>query len=301
MTKPRVAIIILNWNGKRDTEECLESLGHISYENYFLVIVDNASTDGSVEYFKEKFPTAALVKNNENLGYAEGNNVGVGYALENDGPEYVLVLNNDTVVAPDFLDKMIDVAIADDSVGVVGPKVYYYDRPGVINSAGARMRWSLGLAENIGIGKPDNGKYDKMADMDCLQGCALLIRADLIKKIGLFDRTFFIMLEETDFCLRAHEAGYRVVYCPGAVIHHKEGSSIKKVSLTGLYYKHRNRLLLVKKHYSRPQIAVAALPMAARFAEAVAYYVMKNNLPAASTVIKAYRDGSKIFLTRDDS
>ena len=298
MTKPKVAIIILNWNGKKDTVECIESLGRISYENYSMVIVDNASTDGSAAYFKEKYPDIAMVENAENLGYAEGNTVGAEFAIKKYGPEYILVLNNDTTVAPDFLDKLVDAASSDDHIGIAGPKVYYYDRPGIINSAGAKMSWPLGLAKNIGTGKADNGNYDKMSDVDCLQGCALLIKTSLVKNIGLFDRSFFIMLEETDLCLRARESGYRVLFCPASTIYHKEGSAIKKVSMVGLYYNHRNRLLLVKKHYSGPQIAIAAVPMAVRFAMAVAFYVAKNNVPAASTIVKAYGDGLRILLKR---
>lgn len=228
MTRPRVAIILLNWNGKKDTGECLESLKQIGYDNYFILIVDNASSDGSAAYFKEKYPGIPVIENSDNLGYAEGNNVGARYALEKDDPTFVLVLNNDTIVAPDFLDKLVDVALSDEKIGVVGPKIYYYDRRDVINSAGAKMVWYFGLAENIGIGKRDDGTYGRQSDTDCLQGCALLIRSGLIKQIGLFDKSFFLMLEETDFCLRAREAGYRVVFCPASTVYHKEGSARKK-------------------------------------------------------------------------
>ena len=122
----KVTIILLNWNGKEDTIECLESLKHITYPNYEILLVDNGSTDGSVECFRERYPGMEIIENGENLGFAEGNNVGIRRAMD-EGADYVLLLNNDTVVDPEFLGELVKVGESDPKIGIVGPKICYYN------------------------------------------------------------------------------------------------------------------------------------------------------------------------------
>jgi GT2 family glycosyltransferase len=291
MKNTRVAIIILNWNGKEDTAECLESIGRISYPDTVTIVVDNGSTDGSVAYLSDRYPWAVMVVNHENLGYAEGNNVGIRHAREHFRPGYFLVLNNDTVVDEGFLGALVEVAASDETVGLVGPKILYYHQPGTINSAGARMIWHLGVHKNIGIGEQDNKQYDTIREVDNIHGCAFLVKSEVIEKIGVLDKRFFLLLEETDFCLRARKAGFTIKYTPRSVIYHKEGISGKKHTYSGVYYSHRNRMLLVKKNYSRPSKITYALPLAAMFALTIGYYGFRNDLKMVKTVCKAYRDG----------
>ncbi len=290
MARPRVIILILNWNGKEDTGECLKSLAGIAYTSYDVLIVDNHSSDGSVEYFSRSFPDVRLLENSKNLGFAGGNNVGISYALDRLSPDYILLLNNDTGVDRGFLDELVDMAEKDDGIGIIGPKVYYYggDR---INSAGGKVRWLTGIGKNVGAGEADRGQYDRAAEVDYVQGCALLVKREVFDSIGYLDESFFIYLEDVDFCLRAKKAGYKVVYNPRSVIYHKENRSIKKVSLSGLYYNHRNRLLLLNKHSTLKQRLLAFFPMAAMFNIALIYYAARLDPGAVSTLFKAYLDG----------
>jgi GT2 family glycosyltransferase len=291
MINPEVAIVILNWNRKEDTAECLESLSKISYENTITLVVDNGSSDSSVPYIRERFPRAILLENGVNLGFAEGNNVGIRFALENYRPEYILLLNNDTVVDSRFLDELVHAAASDERIGMVGPKVYYYYDPKKINAAGAKMVWLLGIAKNIGLGQPDDGSFDIKRETDCVYGCAFLIKTKAIEDIGLLDRRFFIILEETDWCLRARKAGYKIVYTPDSVVYHKEGVSGNKQSRTSVYYSHRNRLLLIKKNYSPLMMLASALPLASMFFMTICYYSLRRDFGTVGTIGKAYCDG----------
>ena len=185
---PTVSIIVLNWNGKHDTVECLESLSHISYPNYEVIVVDNGSTDGSVEQFKARYPEITVIENQDNLGFAEGNNVGIRAALQED-TEYVLLLNNDTIVDPRFLDELINVAEREPRVGFAGPKIYYYDgngrgRKDVINSVGAKLDMWTGRAWPVGDREIDGGLYDQVRLVDTLIGSCLLVKKKVIVSRG---------------------------------------------------------------------------------------------------------------------
>ncbi|CDG65066.1 glycosyltransferase [Methanobacterium sp. MB1] len=245
--RSNISIVILNWNGWKDTIECLESLFHINYPHYQIVVVDNGSQDSSVQRIRDylngqisiKLPflknhtnfflhpmqeysldeinsdsftlrndsldipgEVFLIKCPENNGFAEGNNIGIKFSLKNLDSDYVLLLNNDTLVESDFLDKLVEIAETYQQIGVVGPKVCYYHQPHIINSAGVIMDWYSGMGCNQGINKVDNGWFDTTLDFDALIGVCLLVRASIFEKVGYLDEKFFLLLEETDFCLR---------------------------------------------------------------------------------------------------
>jgi len=250
MPHPKVTIIILNWNGKEDTSECFESLKRITYPNYEILLVDNGSTDGSVECLRENFPEIEIIENKENLGYAEGNNVGIRKAKEN-GTDYILILNDDTVVDPEFLTELVKVAESDPKIGFAGPKVYYYDfngRKDVIHSAGANINLWRGIPPPIiGVNEIDKGQYNQLNNVDYLEGACLLIKRNVIDKIGLLDAKYFMYWEETDWCTRSRNAGYSVVYVPNARIWHKISSSSNPRKI---YYMVRNMFWFMKKHSS---------------------------------------------------
>jgi GT2 family glycosyltransferase len=249
MSPPKIAIIILNWNGKEDTIECLESLKQITYPNYEILIVDNHSTDGSVECFRERYPDVEILENEKNLGYAEGNNVGIRKVMER-GVDYVLLLNDDTVVDKEFLGELVKAAQSDLKVGFAGPKVYYYDYKGrkdVIHSAGAKIDIRRGYAPPIGANELDIGQYDILNKADYLEGACMLIKRNVIRDIGLLNTKYFMYWEETDWCVRAREKGYNVIYVPKARIWHKISASS---NLKYIYYINRNMLWFLKKHAS---------------------------------------------------
>jgi GT2 family glycosyltransferase len=192
-------------------------------------VVDNASVGDDVRVLREKFGEYVhLISNDKNYGFAEGNNIGIRYALSK-GMDYVLLLNNDTTVAPDFLDEMVRVGESDGRIGIVGPKMYFYDRPNVIWQVGAKINWWLGAIRILAEGQADVGQYGMVAERDLLSGAALLIRAKLLERISLLDSSFFFGCEDYDFCIRAWKAGFKVVCVPSARIWHKGRRSKAKL------------------------------------------------------------------------
>lgn len=249
---PKVSIIILNWNGKEDTIECLESLKNITYPNYEILLVDNGSTDGSVEFFKERYPEIDIIENGENLGFAEGNNIGIKKAIAK-RTDYVLLLNNDTIVEKDFLDKLIKVAESDPKIGIVGPTVYYYSEKNKIQSAGTKISLSKGIITTLRSNKIDSGEYSNTSEVDSIIGCALLAKSKLFETIGYLIKEYFAYWEETEWCVRARKHGYKVVYVSQAKIWHKGGSTSKKTSGFFEYHTARNMFWFMKKHATKKQ------------------------------------------------
>ncbi len=253
MAIPKVFIIILNWNGKQDSVECLESLKKITYTNYEILLVDNGSTDESVRCFRERFPEIEIIENELNMGFAEGNNVGIRRAMEK-GTDYVLLLNNDTVVDRKFLEELVNVAESEPRIGLAGPKVYYYDYKGrkdIIHSAGAKINMRQGTAPPIGINEVDIGQFDHERKVDYLEGACMLVKQAVIHNIGLMDAEYFAYWEETDWCIRARKAGYSIFYVPKAKIWHKVSASGSRPKRT--YYLARNNFWFMKRHATREQ------------------------------------------------
>jgi GT2 family glycosyltransferase len=186
-----------------------------------------------------------LIETGYNLGYVGGNNVGIQYALEHKF-DHILLLNNDTVVAPDFLDHLVEVADADSQVGVVGPTIYYYERPRVIWSAGGSILERRGLTKMLNIDEEDHGQLGKMPrEVDFVSGCALLTKAEIVKEIGGLDERFFSYYEETEWCVRVRQAGYSILHVPLSKIWHKISPSAREASPQVHYYMTRNRLLFL--------------------------------------------------------
>ena len=259
----RVAIIVLNWNGLADTVECLESLKKITYPNHEIIMVDNGSDGDDAGVLEEKFGDHIhLVRNDRNYGYAGGNNIGIKYALANSTPDYVLVLNNDTTVAPDFLDHLISAAEGDAATGIVGPCAYYHSFPDRIYAAGGRVSMRTGQTFHIGMKETDRGQYGTRREVDYLPGCCLLIKRAVIEQAGLFDESYFCYWEESDYCFRAREADYKIVYVPEARIWHKAPVILKawqktpagqKESALYHYYMIRNTFRFMRKHATKAQ------------------------------------------------
>ncbi|MCK4966733.1 glycosyltransferase family 2 protein [bacterium] len=252
MERPLVYIILLNWNGYDLTRECISSLFKISYTNYKIIVVDNCSEDDSYSKLKSEFDgDVVFIANESNLGFTGGNNVGITRAIENNA-DYVLLLNNDTVVDELFLDELINKAVSDDKIGILGPKIYYYAEPENIWFSGGRFNKLKGGMSVDGMGVRDNGQFDKVADVDYITGCALLVKKEVLEKVGLLDKDYFIYAEEVDFCFRAKRNGYRVVYIPSSKVWHKVAQSFKgNFTPFYLYFQSKNRLLLIKKNFSK--------------------------------------------------
>jgi GT2 family glycosyltransferase len=293
---PRVSIIILNWNGWKDTIECLESVYQITYPNYDVIVVDNGSENESVEKIKEyaegklrvesrffAYTTEnkplqyveysleeaekavahlppngklILIKNDKNFGFAEGNNIAIRYAFKVLNPEYILLLNNDTVVDRIFLTELMNITESDERIAFAGPKNYYYDyygRTDVINFAGGKITLWRAKSEHIGIREFDEGQYDCITNTDYVTGACLLARREVLEAIGLLDPVYFLYWEETDWCMRAKNSGYKLIYVPSAKIWHKVAASQK--GATNKFFFVRNSFIFIKRYASKAQYA----------------------------------------------
>jgi hypothetical protein len=243
---PKVTIIVLNYNGLADTLACLESLASLDYPESEVVVIDNASSDGSVAAIHQAYPNIKVIETGQNLGYAEGNNVGLRYALET-GADYILLLNNDTTVAADFLFRLIEATEADPEIGVAGPTIYYFDHPNVIWSAGGAIDWQRGQTAMLELDETDVGQFGSTPrQVDFVSGCALLIKRSVVERVGLLDARFFMYYEETEWCHRLRRAGYQILHVPQAKIWHKISSTAREASPQVHYYMTRNRLLFLK-------------------------------------------------------
>jgi len=248
-----VIIIILNWNGKDDTTECLESLKEIRYENYEIIVVDNCSTDGSASLFEKEFPHVILIKNKKNLGFAGGMNVGIDYALKHKNPDYVLCLNNDTLVDNFFLTEMVKVAESDPKIGEVGPKIYDYYNRNVLESAGCDANLVLRRYRNIGYKKKDRGQYDQTRVTNALGGVCILFKRGVLERVKGFEPIYFANCEDLDICLRVKKEGYKLVYVHTSMVWHKGGASkggkgSVRYDANQAYLDARNWPILVKRN-----------------------------------------------------
>ena len=247
MIQPKVAIIILNWNGKEDTIECLESLKYITYPNYEILLVDNGSTDGSVKCFREMYSEIEIIENGGNLGFARGVNVGIKHYLVDKNTSFILLLNNDTIVYPDFLDKLIESMNINKNIGIASSKLinqnnqiqfqYNYLKPKVVYLI--KQFIFFNLSKNLYMTTADLPIY-----IDVANGASMLINAKVIEKIGYMDSCFSpVYGEESDFCCRAKKAGFKIVFAPKSIVIHKEAAASEKLNNNYLYcIKKRNAL-----------------------------------------------------------
>jgi hypothetical protein len=219
-SEPLVYIILVTWNRKDDTLECLRSLQQITYRNYRIIVVDNASHDGTQEAVQKEFPSVEYIFNPTNLRFAGGNNVGIRRALDLQA-EYVLLLNNDTIVAPEFLTNLVTAAEKNSKVGLTGAKIYYYDQPERLWYAGGNISWWKGWISHRGVREIDHGQYDNEEPTDYITGCCILAKRNVIENIGMLDESFFIYGEDADWSIRAARAGYLLLYVPSARVWHK--------------------------------------------------------------------------------
>ncbi|RMH70593.1 MAG: glycosyltransferase family 2 protein [Gemmatimonadetes bacterium] len=224
--------------------ECLQTVFQLDYPNVEVMIVDNASTDHSRQYVTEHFPQVIWIQNQENLRFAEGNNVGIRYALEH-GADYIFLLNNDTTIAPEALTELVQVLKSDPTIGVAGPKIYYADEPDRLWFAGGRTNLIWGHFWHRGIRQRDHGQFDQIEPVDFITGCAMLVRASVIQTVGLMDPHYFIYGEDVDWCLRMRQHGFQCVYVPSATVWHKISASSGQVSVFKIQHRLKSQFQLL--------------------------------------------------------
>lgn len=277
-TAPLVAIIVLTWNQCDLTLDCLASLVGMDYpvERLQIIVVDNGSTDGSPVAIRQCFPHVTVLENSDNLGFAEGNNVGIRHALQGSA-DYIMLLNNDTVVDARMLAHLLSVIQSHPNVGIVGPKMLYFDQPNVIWCAGNQLDWRPWITHRLQAEQPDVERDEPSYIVDYITACGILLRRSVIDQIGLLDPRFFIYYEETDWCARAQRAGWQILYVPGARLWHKVSATMGTTSPATDYYMNRNLYLFLTKNRSnalRPLLFVAVL---IRQILAIAAYTLKSH------------------------
>jgi GT2 family glycosyltransferase len=241
-----VAVVILNWNQEKDTAECLSSLRAVRGGPLRVILVDNGSPPESVDRLERTFSEALVIRLPENQGFAAGNNAGIARAVQ-EGASHILLLNNDTLVDPNFLAPLLE-GLKEPKTGMVGPKIYYHPEVTRIWFAGGMIDWRTGRQWHLGADELDKGQWDRPREVDYITACCLLAPAGLFQEIGGLDERYFIYFEETDWNLRARRRGYQCRYLPDSRIYHKVSQAMKTGSPTSDYYYTRNRLLFFKSH-----------------------------------------------------
>lgn len=253
-----VFISIINFNGTANTLECLHSLEKLVLKNFkvSIVVIDN----GSVSEFRiknlELRNDVKIIRSEKNLGFSGGQNMGIRYALEN-GADYVLVLNNDTIVDKNLIEELLNAAEKDKNIGIVVPKIYFAhgfefhkdryskkDLGKVFWYVGGEMDWKNIIGYHRGVDEVDHGQYDRIEQVDFASGCCMLVKREIFENVGFFDEKFYLYYEDSDLCERIRRSGYSIVYCPKAILWHKNaGSAGGSGSELQDYYITRNRML----------------------------------------------------------
>lgn len=249
MPVPHVFTIILNWNQLDLTLDCLASLSECDYPNHTIILVDNGSSDGSPERIRAAYPQVVVLPLPHNLGYSAGNNAGLNYALEH-GADYLFLLNNDTLVSPDLITRLVTAAQADPAVGMVGPTMFYFEPSDVVWGAKNYILWPQGRTLRQGMNQPapSNLASEPPCEIDYIDSCAILVKRQVVEKIGLLNEDYFINYDDVDWNTRARAAGYKVIYLPAAHMWHKVSAAMGVASPRTTYYMTRNGLLFFSTH-----------------------------------------------------
>lgn len=292
--KPEVSFIVLNWNGWKDTIECLESLYQINYPNFNIIMVDNGSKDESVLKIKEycegknsieskffdyspknkpikifeynednlnmfkndkssfknisSYKKIIIIKNFENKGYTDGNNIGMNFVLKHLDSEYIMILNNDIVVDSNFLNELIIVTQKNQNIGILGPADFSYYEPDKIQVMGAKVNFWTGGWHALNQTKFLLNQKTDAITVDFVGGAAFMIKREVIEKIGVFYSPYFANWEETDYCIKAQKNGFKVLCVPKSKIWHKVSSSISLNNPNRIYWILRNNIIFMRRN-----------------------------------------------------
>jgi GT2 family glycosyltransferase len=292
--RPQVAIVVLNFNGLEDTVQCLRSLRAVPSTAHAVILVDNASEIDPEPAARRELPGIVVIHNSSNLGYAGGNNRGIERALERD-VEYVMVLNNDTIVAPSILQTLIGAFSGDASLGIVGPVINFMDAPERVMTDGVAFNPGPGTEFFPRVVVPVNPSAPPLQRVDIVNGCCLIAKAAVLRAIGTFDERLFIVHEEADLCLRALEAGYGCAVLGETLVWHKGSGSFERSGRQWQrYFDTRNLYYLLKRHAGR-------VSRSRPFAASVRHYVLyafyrydveceSGKAPAARAVVEGFYD-----------
>lgn len=246
----KIAIIIVNWNGLRLLEVCLDSIRNQTYRHFDIYFVDNGSKDESVSFVEDKYPEVNIIALEKNTGFAKGNNIGINAAFNDPDVQYILTLNNDTKIESNFIEQLIIMAESNQNIGSVAPKILYYFQPGLIDSIGVNVGIDGG---GLGRGSKerDISQYDLAEEVfGVCAGAALYRRKaleDVIMDGEVFDNTFFAYYEDFDLSWRLRLMGWKALACPEAMVHHVHSATAKSFSPFKSYHINRNRFFIILK------------------------------------------------------
>ncbi len=286
---PAVWCIVLTYNGIELTLECLRTLRAQDYPNLHVLVVDNASTDGTPAIVRTQASGVDVLEAGENLGYAGGNNLGMRHALAH-GADLLFLVNNDTRLDPHCVTALVGETLREPTCGVVGPMVYTWDNWQTISSAGGVVDWQAADAINVGAGELDRGQYPARS-VDFVNGCGIMVTRTAIERAGLIDERFFMYWEETDWCLRIHAAGFDVRFQPEAKMQHKAPLTWQGQSPAALYYTGRNRLLFFMRHSHGVLRAISLFSAVRGLLHGVVKNRYERNMQASAAARQALIDG----------
>ena len=277
MSRPKVGVVIVNWNGLKDTLECLASLRVDTYAHKNIFVVDNGSRDHSASIIRAEYPEVTVLETGENLGFTGGNNAGLRRACDCDC-EYIYLLNNDTVSEHDALSLLVEAILQNPTFGVLTPVIHYFDLSHELWFAGSRLDLAHGVA--VHDNKQDIAGTQSPAQIPWASGCAMLIKSNLLHDLNGFDERYFLNWEDVDLSLRVRGTGHQIGIVPAAKIYHKVSRSFEGLKGVGQYYYVRNNLLLLRIHCG------------AIYYKATARVIMRHLRKSLSTM-RRHEEGSK--------
>jgi hypothetical protein len=251
---PLVSIVVPNWNGRDMLRTCLQSLSHLTYPNYEIIVVDNASTDGSPEMVRRDFPSAKVIVNEKNLGFAAGCNVGIRVSKG----KLIALFNNDAIAEPSWLTKLVEPMVSCPKIGMASGVTLQLAPNDFVWEAGERIDAFTGETWHVGYGNPLSNP-NEVDDIDYLSGCAILLRKETMNRVGLLDEELFLSGEDLDWNLSAKRAGYEGKLVPGDIVRHMGSASRKTIPLTAHYYSVRGRLRICFKHFPIRYLATSLI------------------------------------------
>lgn len=286
---PTVGIVVVSWNKKDYLLKLLDAILQLRYPNYNVVVVDNASNDGSTECVRSLFPSVTLLVNETNIGGTGGFNTGIEFCI-NEKYDYIWLLDNDALIEQDSLDHLVNAATSDRTIGVVGSKILNSENPSFVVKLGARIDWSVGLVRSICQNMRDRQEYATgLIDADYIPFCSALISRECFLVTGRLDERFFLYWDDSDFCVRASKAGFRTVVALDSKVFHP---SFTEKSRNQNYYLIRNTLLFFSKHLNGVSYATNQFRVIGRFFKEMMFAHLTNDLHRSSVI----RLGVKDFL-----
>lgn len=294
--RPRVAAIVLNYNGREVTLLSLDSLRQMTYPSFDIVVVDNGSTDGSYETVAETYPDVFQVRTEHNRGPSAGINLGIRWAMER-GYDHLLILNNDIEVAPDMLTEMVAVLDSDPSIGCVGPKTFYYWDRERLWSTGGIIRFKEAVTRERGMGEIDRGRYERDEEVPYVNGCAMLARREAVQATGLWDPIYHLSVEDADWCMRMKRYGYRCFYAHRALLWHMVSHTTGGYRPNKTYQTGRSTAIFVRRHGGPVQWCTFVLFAMASIPAAWLRELPGGNQAAALAKLRGFVDGLRVPLT----